>query len=89
MPQGTGAVGAVQLWLLRACVRACLCLCLCLCLPQGKGVVPMEDLEPLLGKLFEDVDLSLCSGPQVSCARSPLPPLLDGTHPRADHHGQD
>lgn len=35
---------------------------------DGSGVVTMEELEPLLGKLFDDVDLSLCSGPQTVVA---------------------
>ena len=35
---------------------------------DGSGVVTMEELEPLLSKLFDDVDLSLCSGPQTVVA---------------------
>lgn len=35
---------------------------------DGSGMVTMEELEPLLGKLFDDVDLSLCSGPQTVVA---------------------
>ena len=35
---------------------------------DGSGVVSMEELEPLLGRLFDDVDLSLCSGPQTVVA---------------------
>jgi tetratricopeptide (TPR) repeat protein len=35
---------------------------------EGTGSVPVEELEALLSKLFESVDLSLCAGPQTVVA---------------------